>query len=155
MKIGEPRQIERGGKIIKKEDCKFVISEEKGLGKKEKAIGINLFDGDKHVGGISIEELNNKELGKQYVQLRVVNIVNADYLGGNAVILLYEKAIEYAESLSKKLLFDSQLTIPAYKSFKKLENFGYKIIENPDMKFDGSYYSNPGSWTLRVERENK
>lgn len=159
MKIGKTIEMnlnnlpEKGGKIIEKENCNFKVSETKSLvGDKEKAIKIELFDKDKSAGNVLIEELNNKELGKQYIQLHFVGVVD-EYQGGNAVILLYEKSIEYAESLSKKLLFDDILTVGAYKSFKKLENFGYKIIENPDIKFDGSHYSNPGSWVLRAERQ--
>lgn len=160
MKIGKTIEIipngktERGGKILKKEECYFRISETLSLmGDKEKAVQIELFDHDKRAGGVLIEELNNKELGKEYVQLRLV-LVDPEYQGGNATLLLYEKAIEYAESLSKKLLFDSSLTIGAYKSFKKLEQLGYKVIENPEAKFDGNHYKADKSWVLRVERKN-
>ncbi|MCX6757363.1 MAG: hypothetical protein NTZ44_00555 [Candidatus Nomurabacteria bacterium] len=146
---------ERGGKEIKKEDCSFVISETKSLlGDKDKATSIELFDKKLQVGSVLIEELNDKELGKQYVQLRFVGI-GPDYQGGNASLILYEKSIEYAESLNKKLLFDSSLTVPAYKSFKKLEELGYKVIENPEAQFNGNFYRAPKSWVLRVERVNK
>jgi len=158
MKIGKTIEIiskgktERG-KELKKDQCDFKISETKSLlGDKEKAVRIELFDSSKLAGTVLIEELNNKELGKEYVQLRFVGI-ESEYQGGNAAILLYEKSIEYAESLSKKLLFDSSLTIGAYKSFRKLENLGYKIIENTEATFDGSHYIAPKSWVLRVERQ--
>ncbi|MFZ2072587.1 MAG: hypothetical protein WAV10_02835 [Minisyncoccia bacterium] len=152
MEIISKGKTERGEKILKKEDCNFIVSETKSLqGDKEKATLIELFDDKKLAGTVLIEDLNNKELGKQYVQLRYVSVV-PEYQGGNTIILLYEKSIEYAESLSKKLLFDSSLTIGAYKSFKKLEQLGYKVIENPEAKFDGSTYVAPKSWVLRVER---
>ena len=158
MKIGEtikfiPKgKVERGGKELKKEEGRFEISEAPSLlGDREKSTRIELFDGDKSAGSVLIEELNNKELGKDYVQLRYVE-VKSEYQGGNTVLFLYEKSIEYAESLSKKLLFDSSLTIGAYKSFKKLEQLGYKVIENPEAKFDGSNYKAEKSWVLRVER---
>lgn len=74
MKIGEtikviPKgKVERGGKELKKEECKFEISEAPSLlGDREKATRIELFDGDKSAGSVLIEELNNKELGKEYV----------------------------------------------------------------------------------------
>jgi hypothetical protein len=124
-------------------------------GDKEKAVKIELFEANKqYVGEILIEDLNNKELSEKYVQLRFISVVN-EYQGGNAVIILYEKAIEYAESLSKKLLFDSSLTIGAYQSFKKLEKLGYKVIENTNVKFDDEtkIYTAPNSWVLRVERK--
>ena len=146
------RNSEREGKQVKKEDCSFVISEtESLLGDKDKAISIELLDRKIRVGSVLIEELNDKELGKEYVQLRFVGI-GPEYKGGNASLLLYEKSIEYAESLNKKLLFDSTLTVGAYKSFKKLETIGYKVIENPEAQFNGSLYSAPRSWVLRVER---
>jgi len=153
IKVIPKGKIERGGRELEKENCNFEISEAPSLqGDKEKATKIELFDGDKSAGSVLIEELNNKELGKEYVQLRFVE-VKSEYQGGNAVLLLYVKSIEYAESLSKKLLFDSSLTIGAYKSFKKLEQLGYKVIENPEAKFDGSNYKAPKSWVLRVERQ--
>lgn len=145
----------RERKMVDKNKATFEIKEGASLlGDKEKGIHINLFDEGQPVGGVLIEELNNKELGKQFVQLRFVG-VEKKYQGGNAVIMLYEKSIEYAESLNKKLLFDSSLTVGAYKSFKKLEDLGYKVIENPEAKFDGSTYLAPKSWVLRVERKQK
>lgn len=151
--IGEPKIIERGKKELNENNSNFKLSEAKSLlGDKEAAIKIELFDMEKFVGSLLIEELNNKELGKEYVQLRLV-VVEPEYQGGNAVILLYKKAIEYAESLNKKLLFDSSLTVGAYNSFKKLEQFGFNVIENPDTIFDGSFYKVPKSWVLRVERK--
>ena len=154
MEIIEKGKIERGGKKLKKEECDFRISETTSLlGDKEKGVQIELFDHNKRAGGVLLEELNNKELNKEYVQLRLV-LVDPEYQGGNAALLLYEKAIEYSESLSKKLLFDSQLTIGAYKSFKKLEQLGYKVIENPEAKFDGIHYKADKSWVLRVERQD-
>lgn len=153
--IGEPKIIERGKKELSKDNCNFKVSETQSLlGDKEKAIKIELFDVEKFAGNLLIEELNNKELGKEYLQLRLV-VVEPEYQGGNAVILLYEKAIEYAESLNKKLLFDSNLTIGAYNSFKKLENYGYKVIENPEAKFDGQHHTAYGSWVLKVERKKE
>lgn len=149
-------KMERGGKEIKKEDANFEFSKTESLfdAKENDAIKIELLDKSEYVGFVTIEELNDKELGKEYVQLRLINI-EPKYQGGNASTLLYEKSIECAESLSKKLLFDSSLTIAAYKSFKKLENLGYKVIENPDAIFDGSSYLAPRSWVLRVERIEK
>jgi|GEM_PF-7111902 len=153
--IGEPKIIERGKKEINENDSNFKISETKSLlGDKENATKIELFDIEKFVGNVLIEELNNKELGKEYIQLRLV-LVEPEYQGGNAVILLYKKAIEYAESLNKKLLFDSSLTIGAYNSFKKLEKFGFSVIENPETIFDGSTYTAPKSWVLRVEKKEE
>ena len=153
MEIISRGKTERGEKILKKENCNFVSSEAKSLqGDKEKATKIQLFDETKLAGTVLIEEPNNKELRTEYMQLRYVS-VEPEYMGGNAVILLYEKSIEYAESLSKKLLFDSSLTIGAYKSFKKLEQLGYKVIENPEAKFDGNIYIANKSWVLRVERQ--
>lgn len=146
FKIGKtfiPKQ-EKIRKNVNKEQCEFNIFPANVLG--DKGVEIDLVFDSKKVGLVQLIDVD-----KDYVQLRFVSVED-EYKGGNAVILLYEKSIEYAESLSKKLLFDSHLTAAAYKSFKKLENFGYKVIENPEMKFDGTDYSNPGSWTLRVER---
>lgn len=144
---------ERGGKNVDVTKCNFVFSEINSVvGDKEKATHIELKEGEKSVGGVTLEECKDPELAKRYIQLRVV-VVDPEYQGGNAVLILYEKSIEYAESLSKNLLFDSSLTIGAYKSFKKLEDLGYKIIENPNTKFDGTYYRAEKSWVLRVERK--
>ncbi len=156
MEIKKTGIIERrGGKNVDITKCSVAISEIKSvLGDKEKATLIELKEGEKSIGGATIEDCNNKELAKQYVQLRVI-IVDPEYQGGNAVSILYEKSIEYAESLLKELLFDSSLTIGAYKSFKKLEELGYKVIENPSASFDGTRYLAPKSWVLRVERINK
>lgn len=162
MEIGETIKAfkkeggsQREGILINKDECVFDFSEKPSVSSdKEKSISIVMSNKDGVVGGITLEEVNNKDLSKDYIQLRVVH-VNEKYQGGNAVIILYEKAIEYAESLGKKLLFDSQLNIGAYKSFKKLENYGYNIIENPDTKFDGEYYTNYKSWVLRPERKNE
>jgi hypothetical protein len=155
MDFSPLRNIERGGKIIKKEDCDFIISDTKSLmGDKEKGTKIELKDKEEFAGEVTIDHLGENEIGDKYVQLRSIS-VKSPYLGGNASQLLYEKSIEFAESLNKKLLFDSSLTVGAYKSFKKLENLGYEIIENPIAKFDGAKYTAPGSWVLRVERKQK
>ena len=77
--------------------------------------------------------------------------------GGNAVELLYREAIQYAEAQNKELLFDSKLTIPAYKSFKKLDGEEFTVIQNPAAVLveDGKSWEARGSWVLRVERKNK
>ena len=155
IKIIKKEKIEeRGGVLIDKEKCTFDFSNNKSSvsGDKEKSFSIAMSNEDGVVGGITLEEVNDKELSKDYIQLSVVHL-NEKYRGGNAVIILYEKAIEYAESLGKKLLFDSQLNNGAYNSFKKLENYGYKVIENPEAKYDGQYHTAYGSWVLKVERK--
>lgn len=160
IKIEYKGKIERGGKIIEKDNAVFEIKDGQSLkGDKEKATHIELFDkanGDreKNAGAVVIEEVNDQDLARDYVQLRLVS-VSPEYQGGNAVMLLYKKSIEYAESLNKKLLFDSSLTIGAYKSFKKLGEEGFVVIENPDATFDGQHYRAPKSWVLRVERKPK
>jgi len=155
IKIEKPGNIaERGGVLIDKEKCTFDFSNKDNVSPdKAKIFSIAMSNEDGVVGGITLEEIENKELNKDYIQLRVVHL-NEKYRGGNAVIILYEKAIEYAESLGKKLLFDSSLNDGAYNSFKKLENYGYKVIENPEAKYDGQYHTAYGSWVLRVERKN-
>jgi len=151
--IKKENKEERGGILIDKEKCTFDFSNKDNVSlNKEKIFSIAMSNEDGVVGGITLEEIENKELNKDYIQLRVVHL-NEKYRGGNAVIILYEKAIEYAESLGKKLLFDSSLNNGAYNSFKKLENYGYKVIENPEAKYDGQYHTAYGSWVLRVERK--
>lgn len=153
--IRKEKTEERGGVLVDKEKCFFDFKDKLSLsGDKEKSFHIAMSNEDGVVGGITLEELNDKELSKDYIQLRVVH-VNEKYRGGNAVIILYEKAIEYAESLGKKLLFDSQLNNGAYNSFKKLENYGYNVIENPEAEYDGQYHTAYGSWVLKVERKKE
>ena len=153
--VKKEKSEERGGVLVDKEKCVFDFFERPSTDADiEKSESIVMSDESGTIGGIILDYLNNKELAKDYIQLRVVHL-NEKYRGGNAVIILYEKAIEYAESLGKKLLFDSQLNLGAYNSFKKLEDYGYEIIENPETKFDGQYYTAHKSWVLRVERKNK
>ena len=156
IKVIKKEEIEeRGGVLIEKDKCTFDFQDRPSFsGDKEKSFYIAMSNADGVVGGITLEELNNKELGKDYIQLRVVHI-KEKYRGGNASIILYEKAIEYAESIGKKLLFDSSLNNGAYNSFKKLENYGYDVIENPEAKYDGQYHTAYGSWVLRAERKDK
>ncbi|MBP6925453.1 MAG: GNAT family N-acetyltransferase [Candidatus Pacebacteria bacterium] len=121
------------------------------LGDKESAVDIKLRADNEIVGMIKIEDVNDR-----YVQLRLVG-VEEKYQGGNAVELLYREAIKYAEEQNKELLFDSKLTIPAYKSFRKLDGEEFTVIQNPAAVLveDGKSWEARGSWVLRVERKNK
>ncbi len=153
MEFCELRKTERGGKEILKENSHFNVK----TGINDILLGdnvtrITLFDTSTSAGEASLVEPKDALYKDKYLQLRVIR-VEPEYQGGNAVIMLYEKSIEYAESFSKELLFDSSLTKGAYNSFKKLEQHGYSVIENPESKFDGSTYKAPGSWVLRVERK--
>lgn len=153
MEFSNLRNTERGGREISKENTHFEIK----TGIKDVLLGENvteiaLFDKATSAGHARIVEPKDISYKDEYLQLRIIR-VEPEYQGGNAVILLYEKSIEYAESLSKKLLFDSSLTQGAYNSFKKLEQYGYTVIENPDSKFDGTKYTAPGAWVLKVERK--
>lgn len=142
----------REGVLLKKEECMFNFSEKPSIpGDNEKSIYILMSNKDGVVGGITLKEIGNSKLSKEYIKLRIIH-VDEKYQGGNAAIILYEKAIEYAESLGKKLLFDSRLTVGAYKSFKKLEDYGYNIIENSNVEFDGQNYIHD-EWVLRPERK--
>ncbi|MFA6325383.1 MAG: GNAT family N-acetyltransferase [Candidatus Paceibacterota bacterium] len=152
MEINPEINKERGGKNIDIKNCTFSIIENPPISENnKKRISIILSEGQEIVGAILIKDPDDQELVKQYIQLRVID-VKPKYQGGNAANILYRKAIEYAESFSKKLLFDNELTEASYKSFKKLDQQGYKIIENPEIKFDGKYYTAGGNWVLRVER---
>jgi hypothetical protein len=144
----------REGIFVNKEKCTFEFSEKFDVSKNnEKSVFILMSNKDDVVGGITLKEIDNPELSKNYIKLRVIR-VDEKYQGGNAVIILYEKAIEYAESLGKKLLFDTQLSVGAYNSFKKLKDYGYDVIENSNVEFDGKNYTND-EWVLRVERKTK
>ena len=90
------RKNKENNKEFKKEECEFRISEVNSfLDNDKKAISIVLVHKQKDIGGIQIEDVNEPELVNEYIQLRVA-LVESEYRGSNAAVLLYEKAIEYA-----------------------------------------------------------
>ena len=62
---------EKGGKNVDINKCTFSISETKSVsGDKEKATFLELKEGEKSVGGATIEECNNKELAQKFKTIR-------------------------------------------------------------------------------------